>query len=289
MWPRSAIRAAISTTAPTFSGFTTRWTASWTQAARASTSSSRRRWVMRRAFGVLLERHRPGVEQPDRTGRHLNHPAGQGKRVGCSVGAGVGQECGELAATGDTIHVTASISPAHTRHRSSRGGCTDAASYRTAMVLSLGQGAGSVRAQSALDSRLTLATGLGSWLWWRATVETPPGFPLQYAPPKRTRPVQCDYIRTEKVPAHALTATLFYLADRGLISLNQSGPRSGPSPGRSMRTTGPTSIPSAGRSAPFSRSPGRGQVRRERHRLIGRKARQGEDRYGGGSKPVGFR
>ena len=47
---------------------------------------------------------------------------------------------------------------------------------------------------------LTLATGLGSWLWWRATVETPPGFPLRYARPKGLGPVQCDYIRTEKVP-----------------------------------------------------------------------------------------
>ena len=146
--------------------------------------------------------------------------------VGCSVGAGVGQECGELAATGDTIHVTASnLAP---RTPVTVRAAVDAPtpprtelpwSYRWDRVL----GRSVPRALWILG--LTLATGLGSWLWWRATVETPPGFPLQYAPPKGLGPVQCDYIRTEKVPAHALTATLFYLADRGLISLNQSGPK----------------------------------------------------------------
>jgi hypothetical protein len=35
--------------------------------------------------------------------------------------------------------------------------------------------------------------------------------------------VQCEYIRTEKVPDEGLIATLFYLADRGLISLDQDG------------------------------------------------------------------
>ena len=35
--------------------------------------------------------------------------------------------------------------------------------------------------------------------------------------------MQCEYIRTEAIPPQALTSTLFYLAEKGLLSLNQSG------------------------------------------------------------------
>ena len=70
---------------------------------------------------------------------------------------------------------------------------------------------------------LTATAGLGAFLWWRTTVEPSPGFPVQYAPPTGLGPVQCEFIRTEKVPSNGLTATLFYLADRGLVSLNQVG------------------------------------------------------------------
>jgi uncharacterized membrane protein YgcG len=68
---------------------------------------------------------------------------------------------------------------------------------------------------------LTVAFGLGAFLWYRTTVEPPPGFPLQYAPPPGLGPVQTEYIRTESVPKNGLTATLFYLAERGLIDLRQ--------------------------------------------------------------------
>ena len=68
---------------------------------------------------------------------------------------------------------------------------------------------------------LTVASGLGAFLWYRTTVEPSPGFPLQYAPPPGLGPVQTEYIRTESVPKNGLTATLFYLADRGLIDLRQ--------------------------------------------------------------------
>ena len=68
---------------------------------------------------------------------------------------------------------------------------------------------------------LTVAFGLGAFLWYRTTVEPSPGFPLQYAPPPGLGPVQTEYIRTESVPKNGLTATLFYLAERGLIDLRQ--------------------------------------------------------------------
>jgi hypothetical protein len=57
----------------------------------------------------------------------------------------------------------------------------------------------------------------------RAIERPTPGFPLQYAPPEGLGPVQTEYIRTEAVPKHALTATLLHLAERGLISLDQTG------------------------------------------------------------------
>ena len=56
-------------------------------------------------------------------------------------------------------------------------------------------------------------------------MEPSPGFPLQYAPPKGLGPVQCEYIRTEKVPSDGLTATLFYLGERKLVSLDQVSPK----------------------------------------------------------------
>ena len=68
---------------------------------------------------------------------------------------------------------------------------------------------------------LTVAFGLGAILWYRTTVEPSPGFPLQYAPPPGLGPVQTEYIRTESVPKNGLTATLFYLAERGLIDMRQ--------------------------------------------------------------------
>ena len=68
---------------------------------------------------------------------------------------------------------------------------------------------------------LTLAAGLIAFLWYRTTVEPSPGFPLQYAPPEGLGPVQMEYIRTESVPKNSLTATLFYLAERGMIELRQ--------------------------------------------------------------------
>jgi hypothetical protein len=68
---------------------------------------------------------------------------------------------------------------------------------------------------------LTVVYGLGAYLWYRTTVEPSPGFPLQYAPPPGLGPVQTEYIRTESVPKNGLTATLFYLAERGLIELKQ--------------------------------------------------------------------
>ena len=68
---------------------------------------------------------------------------------------------------------------------------------------------------------VTVAAVLGGFFWYRTTVEPSPGFPLQYGPPPGLGPVQTEYIRTESVPKNALTATLFYLAERKMIELKQ--------------------------------------------------------------------
>ena len=93
---------------------------------------------------------------------------------------------------------------------------------------------------------LTVASGLGAFLWYRTTVEPSPGFPLQYAPPPGLGPVQTEYIRTESVPKNGLTATLFYLAERGLIELRQVNDEQWSIRGMARAGAhGPTSTPSA--------------------------------------------
>lgn len=68
---------------------------------------------------------------------------------------------------------------------------------------------------------LNALAALGGYVWTRSAVERPPAFPLQYAPPPGIGPVQAEYIRTEKVPRHGLTATLFHLAEQDLVTLVQ--------------------------------------------------------------------
>ncbi|PIB76214.1 hypothetical protein CQY22_007420, partial [Mycolicibacterium brumae] len=72
---------------------------------------------------------------------------------------------------------------------------------------------------------LLVATVVGAFAGWvtvRLTVENPPGFPLQYKPPTGLGPAQVELIRTEWVPPAALTATLFHLAEQGLVRLEQT-------------------------------------------------------------------
>lgn len=65
---------------------------------------------------------------------------------------------------------------------------------------------------------LSALAAFGGYLWTRSAIERPPAFPLQYAPPPGIGG-QADYIRTEKVPRHRLTATLFHLAEQDLVTL----------------------------------------------------------------------
>ena len=142
----------------------------------------------------------------------------------CSVGTGVGRGCDGLAVDGDAVRLSATDLPPRTPVTLRAG--VDVPTPAQAEV------PWSLRWDPVLGRSVTVVlwllglsatAGLGAFLWWRTTVETSPGFPLQYAPPKGLGPVQCEYIRAEKVPAEGLTATMFYLADRGLLSLDQGG------------------------------------------------------------------
>ena len=140
----------------------------------------------------------------------------------CSVGYGVGRACDDLTVSGRTVTLsTASLQP------------------RTPVTIRAGVDLPTppqntlpwpytwdrVLGQSLTGvlwvAGLTVLFGLGGLLWYRTTLERSPGFPLQYAPPPGLGPVQTEYIRTEVVPRNGLTATLFYLAERELVTLQQ--------------------------------------------------------------------
>lgn len=140
----------------------------------------------------------------------------------CSVGQGLGRACDGLTVEGDTVRLTtAGLAPR--TPVTLRAGVDVPTPPRATVAWSLRWDPvlGRSLPLVAWLLGLTAAMGLGAFLWWRTTVEPAPGFPLQYAPPKGLGPVQCEYIRTESVPLHGLTATLFHLADRGLFSLEQ--------------------------------------------------------------------
>ena len=78
-------------------------------------------------------------------------------------------------------------------------------------------------------------------LWYRTTVEPLARLPAAVRAAAGLGPVQTEYIRTESVPKNALTATLFYLAERKLIELQQINDEQWNVRGIADRPTGPTS------------------------------------------------
>ena len=140
----------------------------------------------------------------------------------CSVGVGFGSPCRDTTVTGNKVELSASYLPPRTPVTLRAG--VDVPTPDRSEVLwpytwdrILGQSLNGL----AWILGVTVAAVLGGFFWYRTTVEPPPGFPLQYAPPPGLGPVQTEYIRTESVPKNALTATLFYLAERKMIELKQ--------------------------------------------------------------------
>ncbi|TQR84631.1 DUF2207 domain-containing protein, partial [Mycobacterium hodleri] len=140
----------------------------------------------------------------------------------CSVGFGTGRACDGLAVSGSTIELSAANLAPRTPV-TLRAGVDVPTPPRTSLPWSyewdrvLGRSIGGV----AWVLGLSVAGALMAYLWYRTTVEPDPGFPVQYAPPPGLGPVQTEYIRTEEVPKNGLTATLFHLAERKLVELEQ--------------------------------------------------------------------
>ena len=137
---------------------------------------------------------------------------------------------------------------------------------------------------------LTVAFGLGAFLWYRTTVEPSPGFPLQYAPPPGLGPVQTEYIRTETVPKDGLTATLFYLAERRLIDLRQVNDKQWNIRGTAAEGAWADVDPVSRRRRACAGGDPRGQrIRGQAHREVRTETQQGQDRHDQGRREMGVR
>ncbi|KUH90330.1 DUF2207 domain-containing protein [Mycobacterium sp. IS-1556] len=143
-------------------------------------------------------------------------------QVQCSVGYGTGAPCRDLTVTGNQVELSAQYLAPRTPV-TVRAGVDVPTPSRAELPWTnkWDRVLGSSLTGVLWVAALTVAAGAAALLWYRTTVEPSPGFPLQYAPPPGLGPVQTEYIRTEAVPKNGLTATLFYLAERGLIELRQ--------------------------------------------------------------------
>ena len=140
----------------------------------------------------------------------------------CSVGFGVGTACDDLSVAGNRVRLSAEDLPPRTPVTVRAG--VDVATppqVRLPWPYTWDRVLGQSLTGVMVVGGLTVLFGVIAVLWFRGVLERSPGFPLQYAPPPGLGPVQAEYIRTESVPKHGLTATLFYLADRDLITLAQ--------------------------------------------------------------------
>ncbi len=206
---------------------------------------------------------------------------GEVGRAQCSVGFGVGGACDDLTVSGNRVEASATNLPPRTPV-TLRAGVDVPTPPRAEVPWSfawdrvLGQSVGGVLWVLAL----TVAGALGAILYYRTTVEPSPGFPLQYAPPPGLGPVQTEYIRTESVPKNGLTATLFYLADRGLIDMRQVNEKQWRIRGKGEQgawaDVDRASL-AVGAALKVMRSGER--VRGHEHRLSGEETQQGQDGY----------
>ncbi|MFZ1855245.1 MAG: DUF2207 domain-containing protein [Candidatus Nanopelagicales bacterium] len=154
------------------------------------------------------------------------------EQVQCSAGTGTGANaaagpCKVTGAGTQTLNVSAAGIPPFTG-MTVRAGLPTPAPARTTVPWS-------VAWDPILGRNLpvviivVLLTGVGlvvGFLWARKSKEDEPGFPVMYAPPEGLGPPQVVYMASEETGKHALAATLFYLADKRLVTLEQRGDKS---------------------------------------------------------------
>ncbi len=68
---------------------------------------------------------------------------------------------------------------------------------------------------------LSIAVLVAAFFWARTSREPEPGFPVMYAPPDGLGPAQTRFMAYEDTGRHALVASLYYLADKRLVSLEK--------------------------------------------------------------------
>ncbi|ORU98089.1 hypothetical protein AWC04_18205, partial [Mycolicibacterium fallax] len=140
----------------------------------------------------------------------------------CSIGTGVGRACTDLSIDGQTVTLQADELAAHTPVTVRLGVEAPAPpQVRVPWSVMWDPILGRSPVLLVVVLGVTALGALAGWAAVRLTVEPPPGFPLQYAPPAGLGPVQCEIIRTEAVPPTALTGALFWLAERGLVRLER--------------------------------------------------------------------
>ena len=68
---------------------------------------------------------------------------------------------------------------------------------------------------------LSIVVLVAAFFWARTSKEPEPGFPVMYEPPAGLGPAQTRFMAYEEVGSHGLVASLYYLADKRLVSLER--------------------------------------------------------------------
>ncbi|HQR28691.1 MAG TPA: DUF2207 domain-containing protein, partial [Nocardioides sp.] len=70
---------------------------------------------------------------------------------------------------------------------------------------------------------LSVAAGVAGYWVSRRTRETPPAYPLQYAPPEGIGPAQARYLMTETLDHESYVASVMQAAEKGAVGLDRVG------------------------------------------------------------------
>lgn len=144
-------------------------------------------------------------------------------REGARCAAGLGVPC-EIAADGSTVTVTTGQLYAHQQVSvAARLGVEPSPGTLLPWPAWLDPVLGrNVLVAIVLAGAALVAFVVGRLLE-RRTRERSPGFPVLFEPPAGLGPVSAAYISREQLPKNALSATLLYLAERGLVKVDHQG------------------------------------------------------------------